>query len=297
MSDLAAKAQPGILAPLPPLARYLTFTLADIDQARDALSAARDAVDGQLCVIGLSESVVEGLDASIDGLRLFPALAGPGIEVPSSHGALWCWLRDTDRGRLVLATRELALRLAPAFELIDVIDAFKFDIGRDLTGYEDGTENPKGDDAIAAALNAGGRGLDGGSFVAVQQWIHNMDRFDDMSDDEQDNAIGRRREDNEELEDAPESSHVKRTEQESFSPDAFVWRRSMPWADDANQGLMFVAFGHSFDAFEVQMRRMTGLDDGIVDAMFKFTRPVTGNYYWCPPMRGGRLDLSALGLG
>jgi putative iron-dependent peroxidase len=297
MSDLASTAQSGILGPLPPLARYLTFTLADLDHARDALQAVREVIDGEWCVLGLSESVVEGLDASIDGLRPFPALAGPGIEVPSSHGALWCWLRDTDRGRLIHATRELAHRLTPAFELIDVVDAFKHDIGRDLTGYEDGTENPKGDDAVVAALGIGGKGLDGGSFVAVQQWIHNLDRFDDLSAKEQDSAIGRRRADNQELDDAPESSHVKRTEQESFSPEAFVWRRSMPWADDANAGLMFVAFGHSFSAFEVQMRRMAGLEDGIVDAMFKFTRPVTGNYYWCPPMRDGQLDLSMLGLG
>jgi hypothetical protein len=31
-------------------------------------------------------------------------------------------------------------------------------------------------------------------------------------------------------------------------------------------GLMFVAFGKSHDAFEAQMRRMAGLDDGILDA-------------------------------
>jgi len=45
------------------------------------------------------------------------------------------------------------------------------------------------------------------------------------------------------------------------------------------------------------MRRMAGHDDGIVDAMFKISRPVTGAYFWCPPMRDGRLDLRRLGLG
>jgi putative iron-dependent peroxidase len=302
MTDLSRAAQAGILQPIPPLGRYLTFTLADAEQARDALRALREIVDGDECVLGFSESLVESLDASIEGLRPFPALMGPGIEVPSTHGALWCWLRNDDRGHLIQATRDLDNHLAPAFALIDVVDAFKHDvhaeIGRDLTGYEDGTENPQDDEAIAAALTANrGRGLDGGSFVAVQQWIHNLDRFDDMSDEDQDDCIGRRKSDNAELDDAPESAHVKRTAQESFSPEAFVLRRSMPWADDANQGLMFVAFGHSFDAFEAQLKRMAGLEDGIVDALFKFTRPVTGNYYWCPPMKNGKLDLSAMGLG
>jgi putative iron-dependent peroxidase len=39
---------------------------------------------------------------------------------------------------------------------------------------------------------------------------------------------------------------------------------------------------------------MVGAEDGIVDALFKFTQPVTGCYFWCPPSRRGRLDLSAL---
>jgi len=39
------------------------------------------------------------------------------------------------------------------------------------------------------------------------------------------------------------------------------------------------------------MRRMIGLEDGIVDALFRFTRPVSGAYFWCPGMEGGRLAL------
>ncbi|MOA55329.1 Dyp-type peroxidase family protein [compost metagenome] len=57
---------------------------------------------------------------------------------------------------------------------------------------------------------------------------------------------------------------------------------------------MFLAFGHSFDAFEAQLRRMAGLDDGIVDALFRFSRPISGGYYWCPPMHDGHLDLRLL---
>ena len=44
------------------------------------------------------------------------------------------------------------------------------------------------------------------------------------------------------------------------------------------------------------MRRMVGRDDGIVDGLFTFSRPVTGGYYWCPPVVDDRLDLTALGL-
>jgi len=61
-------------------------------------------------------------------------------------------------------------------------------------------------------------------------------------------------------------------------------------------GLVFLSFGSSLDKFEAQLRRMVGGDDGITDALFKFTRPVTGAYFWCPAMRRGRLDLAPLGL-
>jgi putative iron-dependent peroxidase len=44
------------------------------------------------------------------------------------------------------------------------------------------------------------------------------------------------------------------------------------------------------------MNRMTGTDDGIIDALFRFTRPVTGSFFWCPPMSNGRLNLQAIGL-
>ncbi len=71
----------------------------------------------------------------------------------------------------------------------------------------------------------------------------------------------------------------------------------MAWAGGRGEGLMFVAFATSLDAFEAQLRRMIGADDGVIDGLFRFTRPVTGSYFWCPPLTdGGRLDLGALGL-
>ncbi len=117
-----------------------------------------------------------------------------------------------------------------------------------------------------------------------------------MSTNEQDNTIGRRISDNSEIDDAPESAHVKRTAQEDFIPEAFVLRRSMPWSDSEQAGLIFVAFGASLVAYEALLKRMTGTEDGITDALFKFTHPVDGSYYWCPPMKDGQADLSALGL-
>ncbi len=288
-------AQSGILEPVPRLARYLTFSQCPEGDARGTLAALAEAVDGREVVVGIGQSLVRHLGGAVDGLRVFSAHAGDGLEVPSTPAALWCWIRGDDRGEILHRSWQLQRLLAPAFEVDEVIDAFQYRTGLDLTGYEDGTENPQGDDALEAAILGGcGSGADGSSFVAVQMWVHDLELFESKPADQRDNIIGRRQSDNEELAEAPESAHVKRTAQENFEPEAFVLRRSMPWADEFAAGLNFVAFGKSFDAFEAQLVRMTGAEDGIVDALFTFTRPVSGAYFWCPPLKSGRLDLSLL---
>jgi putative iron-dependent peroxidase len=291
-------AQPGILSPPPVAARYLVFRLTANSDPAPALAALGAAIDGDRCVLGLGASLISTLGTSIDGLHEFPTHAHAGIDVPSTPAALWLWLRGNDHGELLHQGRELEKLLAPTFRREQAIDAFRYGDGRDLSGYIDGTENPEGDKALETGLVHGaGPGLDGSSFVAVQQWLHNLDCFQAMSQQQQDHAIGRRIADNEEIADAPASAHVKRTAQEDFTPEAFVLRRSMPWTCSEQAGLVFVAFGYSTAAFEALLRRMVGADDGIVDALFEFTRPLTGAYFWCPPMKNGALDLSILSTG
>ena len=281
--------QPGILAaPVPLQARHLFFAvdvLAAVPAALDALVQLADAG----AVVGFGEPLVTSLGAHIDGLRAFPAVTGPGAHNPSTQQALWVWLHGVDRGELLLRSRAVEKALAPAFSLVQMTEGFRYKTGFDLTDYEDGTENPHDAAAVEAALTDSGA-----SFAAIQQWQHDLDGFAALPAQERDHIIGRRHGDNEELDDAPESAHTKRTAQESFTPQAFVVRRSMPWAENGQAGLMFLAFGHSFDAFEAQLRRMSGLEDGIVDGLYRISTPLTGGYYWCPPVTEGHLDLSAL---
>jgi putative iron-dependent peroxidase len=291
--------QPGILAtPVPPQARHLFFALESTEALPGAIDKLVQLIDGKSAVVGFGESLVQALGGQIEGLRTFPALTGVGVDNPSTQHALWCWLHGEDRGELLHRSRAIEAALAPALRLVQMTEAFRYKTGHDLTGYEDGTENPHDEAAVAAALvGEGTDGLHGGSFAAIQQWQHDLEGFAAMPAQEQDHIIGRRKSDNEELEDAPESAHVKRTAQESFAPEAFVVRRSMPWVEGDRAGLMFLAFGYSLDAFEVQLRRMSGLEDGIVDGIYRMSRPITGGYYWCPPLKGGRLDLRALRIG
>jgi putative iron-dependent peroxidase len=275
----------------------MTFKLKEGSEPREVLRTFAKAADGRACVVGLGEPLMRALGRTIEGLRPFPSYAATGVEVPATPAALWCWLRGEDRGDLVLRGLAIEKMLAPAFEPISVIDAFRYGGGLDLTGYEDGTENPRGKKAVEAAVSDDKTvGMKGSSFVAVQQWVHDLEKFSAMPAKQQDHTIGRRKRDNKEIDSAPPTAHVKRTAQESFTPEAFVLRRSMPWADPTREGLVFVAFGKSLDAFEALLKRMVGAEDGTVDALFTFTRPVTGAYFWCPPLKNGRLDLRAIGL-
>lgn len=284
--------QQGILADVPAQARYLTFEITDPAGIGDALKRLAAFADGDRVVVGIGKPVADSLGATIPGLTVFPRIDGSKVAIPATQASLWCWLRGPDRGELVHLGHRLIELLADAFGCVSVIDGFKYDIGRDLSGYEDGTENPEGDEALAAAIAA-----DGSSFVAVQQWLHDLNSFLARTESEQDDTIGRHKSDNEEFDEAPETAHVKRVAQEDFEPEAFVVRRSMPWADGAHEGLVFIAFGSSFDAYTTLLRHMSGADDGIVDALFSFTKPLTGSFYWCPPMQAaGGLDLSDLNL-
>ena len=263
-----------------------------------ALDQLMQWVDGKSAVVGFGKSLVNALEAKVPGLRPFPAMIGVGVDNPSTQHALWCWLHGEDRGELLNRSNAIEAAVAPALRLVQMNETFRHMTGHDLTGYEDGTENPQDEAAVAAALvGEGAEGLVGGSFAAIQQWQHDLKGFHGLSADEKDNIIGRRLSDNEEIDDAPVCAHVKRTAQESFAPEAFVVRRSMPWIEGDRAGLMFLAFGFSLDAFEAQLRRMSGLEDGITDGLYRISRPVTGGYYWCPPLKDGRLDLRALRIG
>ena len=248
-------------------------------------------------VVGVGLPLVVSVAASVPGLRDFPAINGTGCTFPSTQGALWMFLAATDAGELHDRGRSVRALLGEGFLLHEEVPTFRYRGGRDLTGYEDGTENPKDELAIAAAnVRGAGRGLDDGSFVAVQRYVHDLDTFARLSAEARDNTFGRRLHTNEEIAEAPMAAHVKRAAQESFDPPAFMVRRSMPWSGVTEQGLYFVAYGESLDRFERVLRRMAGLEDGVVDALMSFSKAMSGGYYWCPPVHDGKLDWSSIGL-
>jgi putative iron-dependent peroxidase len=309
--SLEALVQPAILAPVPPVGTALVFDLDPGMDPRPGLTALRTEPADGCTILGLGAPLALAMRARVEGLRGFPALrscdphdtssrgslSGAGVAFPSTQGALWVFLRGTERGTVLDRAMGIQRKLGAGWRLLDEVDAFRYREGRDLTGYEDGTENPKDEAAVAAAIVArGGDGMVGGSFVAVQRFVHDLARFQGLEAAARDAVIGRRAETNEEIDDAVATAHVKRTAQESFEPPAFMVRRSMPWGGVREHGLYFVAYVEALDRFERVLRRMAGLEDGEVDALLGVTRATSGGYYFCPPMSGGSVDLRSVGM-
>ncbi|MEJ6682868.1 MAG: Dyp-type peroxidase [SAR86 cluster bacterium] len=280
--------QTGIALPVPQQSRYLYYSLNVGAHASELMAALEPIVDGEAVVLGLGKAFVDLLGATRVKVQDAPVYSNAGIAIGAAPYALWIWLRGSDRGDLAHLTLQIQEALGDHAVLEDLIDGFCYQKGKDLTGYIDGTENPEGDEIQRVGFDAMG-----GSCVAVQKWVHDLGYFTSLSPQEQDAKIGRHKHNNEEF-DAPKSAHVIRAAQETYSPEANLLRRSMPWADFSGEGLVFVAFAKEFYAFDAILKRMIGLEDGITDALFTFSRPLTTSFFWCPPMRKGKPDFGVL---
>lgn len=284
-------AQPRILEKPSRRALFLHFRLRP-EGPGEGLERLAEGVELAHTVVGLGLPLLQLLGVEIPAFQAFTPLVGAGVVWPATQGALWLALYGEDEGELLQESRRLLALLGSGFEVEDCISAYQYREGRDLSGYLDGTANPEGEAALQVALVDGSEGLSGSSFVFTQRWVHDLDALGAMSQQQRDHMIGRRHSDNEEIADAPESAHVKRTAQEEVG---FLLRRSMPWGSPERAGLAFVAYSRDPEVFWAHGRRMMGQEDGILDALYRFSRPVSGSLYWCPPTRDGRLDLRFFG--
>lgn len=289
MDGVQGIAQPGLFIEGVQAGYNLEWTL-DGDPA--AALAALASLESHDAVIGVGAPLVAALGRSIPGLRPFVPLDGEA-SMPATQFALWAYVMEDTAGAAFDRAKELNRHLAGPFSLAECLPLFRYRDGRDLSGYKDGTGNPPPEEQAEAALIAAGAQA-GGSFALVQRYVHFLNRFNPLPATERDDVIGRRLSDDEEFDEAPETSHVKRTDQEGYDEPAFMLRRSMPWGDLKTHGLQFVSFVASLDTIDLVLRRMCGLIDGKADALLKFTQAETGAYYYCPPMRNGRLDLVGL---
>lgn len=285
--------QPEVLADVPLHAGFYSFKLKQTADARALCAQVNALYQVGNSLIGFGQGLLDALERQIPGYHGATDVDGPERISPAQQCDFWLRLSGEDPGQVALLERSWLEALSPYLDLLERTSGFKHREGRDLTGYVDGTENPE-DRAVEVVSMEGEQGIAGSTMLAVQLWTHQLDKFHSHSQGDKDNIIGRRESDNEELDDAPISAHVKRTSPSQYQPKAYMLRRSLPWADAGRCGLYFVCFASSLYPFEAQLKRMLGCDDGVEDALFKFSHPQQTAYYWCPPVKDDKLDLSAV---
>lgn len=162
---------------------------------------------------------------------------------------------------------------------------FRWVEDRDLSGFIDGTENPQGvEERRQVAMIQDGVDA-GGSYVFVQRWEHNLHQLNRISVEEQEMMIGRTKVANEEIdgEVRPDTSHLTRVDLKENGKGLKIVRQSLPWGTASGKnGLYFCAYCARLYNIEQQLLSMFGDTDGKHDAMLRFTRPVTGGYYFAP---------------
>ena len=201
-----------------------------------------------------------------------------GFTMPATQHDLALWFAtgsyDVVFDAVVDAVRRLAPYATPASEL----RGWAYHRDRDLTGFEDGTENPSLGSAPSYVLVPEGQPGAGGSVLLLQQWSHDP-AWLALSDHDQEQAMGRTKPGSVELDPKPETSHVARTDQDEFG---HILRRNQAYGTVTDHGTVFVGFAASKQPLQLMLESMAGVDGGPRDELTRFTRPVSGAYYWVP---------------
>ena len=292
--------QPGVLLAGGAHAYFLTCTVAD-DVERTALSQAigdmlpiarAQATNAKrvrlLCTFGIGSELWDRLSPASRpaGLRPFHAVKANGRVAPATGGDLFVQITSGRHDLNLDLAMKLVRRLQPLTTVAEEIHGFRYRDSRDLTGFIDGTENPKGKARAAAALiGEEDRPFAGGSYVVVQRYVHDLERWRRLDDREQEQIIGRTKRGSVELPKAkkPQTAHISRVVIERDGAELQILRQSYPWGTVREAGLYFAAYTKSLDVFDSMLARMMGAaDDGLHDRLMEFSRAVTGATFFVP---------------
>jgi putative iron-dependent peroxidase len=292
--------QPGIVPEPSPHARFVVLRVDDAPAAARALArvpalcaklAALDRGARLVCTVSLGPELWDRVSPGHRprGLRPFRALENGALRAPATGGdALLHILSkrvDLNFELVTQVRRELGGAAAP----MEDVAGFRYLDGRDLTGFIDGTENPKGKARAAVALiGAEDPDFAGGSYVFTQRYVHDLGKWAGLPLAEQEGAVGRRKRDSKELPDRvkPPTAHISRVVIEKDGDELEIVRHSFPYGNLAEAGLFFIAYARTLDIPELMLRRMLGLaGDGLHDRLMEFTHAVTGAHFFAPPLR------------
>jgi porphyrinogen peroxidase len=286
--------QPGIFALGTRSHHHLEFEVfgdpTDVLPAVHRIREAANTIAGVNVVVGFGHRTW----AAVAPDHVPPDLAGfepiegaDGFSYPEAQHDLWLWLHAHGPDNVFNLARIAAQELAGCARVVAEQPAFAYQSSQDLTGFEDGTENPPVDEAPFIATIPEGTPCAGGSIVLLQRWVHDLDGFEKLEPSDKELVIGRTLHGSEELaeEVRGERAHISRVVIEDDEGEELeVFRRSVAFGGVQEHGLMFLAFSADRDRLQRMLERMAGVEDGVRDRLTDFSKPTASAWYVTPPL-------------
>jgi putative iron-dependent peroxidase len=302
LHGLRTLAQP-VAAPLSRAAIFLVVSLKPEPQTRDAVRAfcgdlagltraveARDFDAGLSCIMGIGSVAWDQLFGQPRPAMLHPfrEIRAKKHHAVSTPGDLLFHIRAKRMDLCFELATQIMTRLGDAVAPLDEVQAFRYFDDRDLIGFVDGTENPRGQAAIDAVLiGAEDPAFVGGSYVIVQKYLHDLKGWDAIPTEAQEKIIGRKKLSDIELDDSvkPTSAHNALTSITEEGKEVKILRDNMPFGrpTQGEFGTYFIGYSRSPRTIEQMLENMfIGRPPGNYDRLLDFSRAVTGNLFFVP---------------
>jgi putative iron-dependent peroxidase len=292
-----------VAAPLTRAAIFLVVTLKPGPEPRSTirsfcgdLSAILRAVEfrdieaGLSCVLGFGSDAWDRLfgqprPAKLHAFREIRAGERHAISTP---GDLLFHIRAKRMDLCFELATQIMARIGDAVTPEDEVQGFRYFDDRDLIGFVDGTENPRGDAATEAVLiREEDAAFSGGSYVIVQKYLHDLNGWNALSTEAQERIIGRKKLSDIELDDSvkPTSAHSALTTIVEDGKEIKILRDNMPFGrpSQGEFGTYFIGYSRSPQTIEQMLENMfVGRPPGNYDRLLDFSRAVTGSLFFVP---------------
>jgi porphyrinogen peroxidase len=250
----------------------------------------RDIEGNLTCVMGLGAETWDRLagpprPAELHTFREIHAGARHAISTP---GDILFHIRAARMDLCFELATQITMRLGDTVTPADEVHGFRYFDDRDLIGFVDGTENPVGQAAVdATIIGAEDPAFAGGSYVIVQKYLHDLDRWNTLSTEEQERIIGRTKLADIELDDTekPSYAHNALTTIVEDGRQIQIVRDNMPFgsASRGEFGTYFIGYTRSAATIEKMLVNMfIGSPPGNYDRLLDFSTAVMGNLFFVP---------------
>ena len=251
---------------------------------------SRDLEGGLSWVMGFGSDAWDKLFGPSRPAQLHPfrEIRAEARHAVSTPGDLLFHIRAKRMDLCFELETQIMARIRDAVSPVDEVQGFRYFDDRDLIGFVDGTENPRGEAVIDAVLvGEEDAAFAGGSYVIVQKYLHDLDGWNALSTEEQERIIGRRKLSDIELDDSikPTSAHSALTTIVEDGKEIKILRDNMPFGRAAHGefGTYFIGYSRSPSTTEQMIENMfIGRPPGNYDRLLDFSRAVTGSLFFVP---------------